>query len=59
MGIRLYRAPWSTNCERVALALARKDLEFRRHRRIDTLSRLAGVERLLVQTQSHRLKLGM
>jgi glutathione S-transferase len=49
MGIRLYRAPWSTNCERVALALARKDLEFRRHRRIDTLSRLAGVERLLVQ----------
>ena len=25
--IRLYRAPWSTNCERVALALARKDLE--------------------------------
>jgi glutathione S-transferase len=25
--IRLYRAPRSTNCERVALALARKDLE--------------------------------
>jgi maleylacetoacetate isomerase len=25
--IRLYRAPWSTNCERVAVALARKDLE--------------------------------
>jgi glutathione S-transferase len=25
--IRLYRAPWSTNCERVALALAHKGLE--------------------------------
>jgi glutathione S-transferase len=25
--IRLYRAHWSTNCERVALALAHKDLE--------------------------------
>jgi maleylpyruvate isomerase len=25
--ITVYRAPWSTNCERVALALAHKDLE--------------------------------
>jgi glutathione S-transferase len=25
--IRIYRAPWSTNCERIALALAHKDLE--------------------------------
>jgi glutathione S-transferase len=25
--IRLYRAPWSTNCERVTLALARKGLD--------------------------------
>jgi glutathione S-transferase len=25
--IRLYRAPWSTNCERVALALARKGVD--------------------------------
>jgi glutathione S-transferase len=25
--IRIYRAPWSTNCERVALALAHKGLE--------------------------------
>ena len=25
--VRIYRAPWSTNCERIALALAHKDLE--------------------------------
>jgi glutathione S-transferase len=25
--IRLYRAHWSTNCERVALALAHKEIE--------------------------------